>query len=125
MPIKKKMNTYRWIESFLQHRTAKVKLDGNLSQTVKIREGVPQGGVISPTLFVVFINDITNKKSPDTPLEHFTQMNLQYGMLQMPFLLLQTECKKPSISPANRQQTGVSPSTAARLWPPVSPSQTQ
>ena len=58
-------NMYRWIESFLLHRTAKVKLDGSLSQTVMIRKGVPQGGVIyiSPTLFVVFINDITENIS--------------------------------------------------------------
>ncbi|KAK7110662.1 hypothetical protein V1264_014500 [Littorina saxatilis] len=54
---------FNWIKSFLCHRTARVKLDGNLSYAVKIREGVPQGGVISPTLFVVFINDITNSLS--------------------------------------------------------------
>ncbi|KAK7107106.1 hypothetical protein V1264_015081 [Littorina saxatilis] len=53
---------FNWIKSFLCHRTARVKLDGNLSYAVKIREGVPQGGVISPTLFVVFIN-ITNSLS--------------------------------------------------------------
>ncbi|KAK7097474.1 hypothetical protein V1264_004447 [Littorina saxatilis] len=54
---------FNWIKSFLCHRTARVKLDSNLSYAVKIREGVPQGGVISPTLFVVFINDITNSLS--------------------------------------------------------------
>ena len=50
---------FNWIENYLFQRIARVKLDGHLSSRVKIREGVPQGGVISPTLFVVFIDDIT------------------------------------------------------------------
>ena len=33
---------FNWIKSFLCHRTARVKLDGNLSYAVKIREGVPR-----------------------------------------------------------------------------------
>ena len=49
----------KWIKDFLFQRTARVKLDGTLSNLVKIREGVPQGGVISPILFLVYINDIT------------------------------------------------------------------
>jgi hypothetical protein len=44
---------YRWLSGFLFQRTARVKLDGKLSRQVKNREGVPQGGVISPTLFIV------------------------------------------------------------------------
>jgi ribonuclease HI len=51
---------YRWLCDFLHNRRARVKLDGKLSNLVKLREGVPQGGVISPTLFVVYINDITS-----------------------------------------------------------------
>ena len=51
---------FSWIKDFLFQRTARVKLDGTLSNLVKIREGVPQGGVISPVLFLVYINDITN-----------------------------------------------------------------
>ena len=50
---------YRWIQCFLHHRSARVKLDGYLSKSVKMREGVPQGGVISPTLFLLYINNIT------------------------------------------------------------------
>jgi ribonuclease HI len=50
---------YKWIRDLLQYRTARVKLDGMLSHRVTLQQGVPQGGVISPTLFNIFINDIT------------------------------------------------------------------
>ena len=39
---------YSWIQSYLFQRSARVRLDGQTSSSVKIREGVPQGGVISP-----------------------------------------------------------------------------
>ena len=35
---------------------------------MKIREGVPQGGVISPTLFIIFIDDICDQLSSHIPL---------------------------------------------------------
>ena len=54
-------NMFSWIENFLFQRTAKVKMDSIYSNVVKLREGVPQGGVISPTLFIIFIDDITEK----------------------------------------------------------------
>ena len=50
---------YWWTKHYLLDRTARVKVDGTLSQQVRIKEGVPQGGVISPTLFLVYIDEIT------------------------------------------------------------------
>ena len=43
---------YKWLSDFLFNRTARVKLDGTISRQVKLREGDPQGGVVSPTLFL-------------------------------------------------------------------------
>ena len=47
-----------WIQSFLTDRTQQVKLPGALSTKRFCPVGVPQGSVISPLLFNVFIDDI-------------------------------------------------------------------
>ena len=47
-----------WIGSFLSDRSIAVRVDGFLSNLHSINAGVPQGSVISPVLFVLFINDL-------------------------------------------------------------------
>ena len=54
---------HKWIKSLLFHRTARVKIDNTRSKQIILREGVPQGGVLSPTLFLVYINDLTKEIS--------------------------------------------------------------
>ena len=49
---------WKWCQSFLCDITQQVKLPGALSNIRSVIAGVPQGGVISPTLFNVHINDI-------------------------------------------------------------------
>ena len=63
----KKMSKYglhpkivQWVDSFLCGRTQQVVVDGHLSFAALIISGVPQGTVLGPILFLIFINDITN-----------------------------------------------------------------
>ena len=77
-------NLLYWIQSFLTHRTQSVRVGSCLSNSCSVSSGVPQGSVLGPLLFLLFINDISDPFGNEISSELFADDIKIYTVLTHP-----------------------------------------
>jgi len=84
-------NVHKWITEWLSGRMQRTVLNGSFSEWCEVLSGVPQGSVLGPLAFIIFINDldaetslisIMNKFADDTKLGHKVNNDTDKEVLQ-------------------------------------------
>ena len=78
-------NPLKLLENYLSDRTQRVLINGTESSWGKIKSGVPQGSVLGPLLFLIYINDL--EKGIHSSIKFFADDTSQKLMIQLLLLL--------------------------------------
>ena len=77
-------NILHWISSFLSNRNQCVRVNSSLSHWLPVISGVPQGSVLGPLLFNLYINDLTDNFSVNVHAKMFADDLKLYSELTVP-----------------------------------------
>ena len=61
-----KQTYYYWFQSYLYHRRQQVTVLGSTSSSLPVTSGVPQGSILGPTLFLLYVNDLPDAVTSST-----------------------------------------------------------
>ncbi|XP_076062668.1 uncharacterized protein LOC143037903 isoform X1 [Oratosquilla oratoria] len=64
-------NTKRWLANYLAGRNAYVSYNGQSSHIRNIKNGVPQGSVLSPTLFNLYMHDLPTPDNSEIQISSY------------------------------------------------------
>lgn len=117
-------NLLKIIESFLRGRTYQIRVNGTLSKPHSVLSGVPQGSVLGPLLFLVFVGDlVSNIKSrilffaDDTKL--YANPNTNHFQLQQDLTTVEAWAKKWKMKLNEEKCTILSIGSNSREYPYV------
>lgn len=92
-------NAYNWLKSYLSNRKQQVFLNGTFSEQAFITVGVPQGSLLGPVLFLIYINDFENcsDKFNFTLYADDTTLTYQFPPQENPSSIINNELQKVSM----------------------------
>ena len=86
-----------WVEDYLQNRCQFVEINGKKSQWLPVISGIPQGSVLGPLLFFIYINDLPEHVNStvymyadDTKIYREIQSDYDHEVLQRDLETLKT-----------------------------------
>ena len=77
----------QWLFSYLSNRQQSVVYNGYESELKVINNGVPQGSILGPLLFLLYINDLTNVSSFFMPILFAEDTNLFYTGTDLKYII--------------------------------------
>lgn len=71
--------SYHWFRSYLDNRKQKCFVNGSLSNSQSLTCGIPQGTILGPLLFLIYINDLPNCLSISKPRMYADDTHLTFA----------------------------------------------
>ena len=71
-----------WLTSYLSNRSIQCVVGGATSRPYPIKAGVPQGSILGPTMFLIYINDVSTCLAGNTQLEAYADDTTLYTLLR-------------------------------------------
>ena len=73
-----------WFQSYLSNRYQRVALQGTYSDWLQVLSGVPQGSILGPLLFLVYIDDIPECIKHDSKVAIFADDSKLFKIIEKP-----------------------------------------
>ena len=78
-------NILQWFKNYLIGRQQRVLLNGVISDTLPISSGVPQGSILGPLLFLIYVNDLPSSiSSPSVGISLFADDTKCFSVVESP-----------------------------------------